>query len=138
MRSAGFSLLLFFCVLLSCKKESSPAPTPTPLSPNLNINTGYDPYYPNVNKYELIISENGNVLLDTITGRNNKIVADLTTASPLVDVTVIHADTTTGQYYVNSFLHIDPSHWITILNRISYYSPIYFPGGTKANLHYTN
>ena len=138
MKFISLSLLLFTCVLLSCKKESSPAPTPTPLSPNLHINTGYDPYYFNIKTYELIISENGKVLLDTITSTLNKIVTDLTSSSSFVDVTVIHADTSTGQYYVNSFLHVDPSHWVTILNRISYYSPISFPGGSNATLHYIN
>lgn len=136
MKSASLSLLFFTCVLLSCKKESSPAPTP--LSPNLNINTGYDPYSTDVNKYELIISENGKLLLDTITSRNNKIMAALTIISSFVDVTVIHSDTSTGQYFVNSFMHVDPSHWATILNTISYYSPIYFPAGSKATLHYSN
>ena len=45
MKSAGLSLLFLTCVLFSCKKEASPAPSPIPLSPNLNINTGYDPLF---------------------------------------------------------------------------------------------
>jgi hypothetical protein len=136
MKYTRLSLLFFTCVLLSCKKESSPAPAPLPA--NLNINTGYDPYFTDVNKYELIISENGKVLLDTITGRNNKIIAGLTTISSFLDVTVIHADTPTGQYFINSFIHVDPSRWAMILNNISYYSPITVPQGTKATLHYIN
>jgi len=136
MKSASFFLLLFTLVLLSCKKESSPAPTP--LSDNLHIHTGYDPYYREINEYELIISENGKVLLDTVTSRQNKIVADLASSSAFVDVTVIHSDTSTGQYYINSFLHVDPSQWVTMLDRISYYSPIHFPGGSNATLHYIN
>lgn len=136
MKSICLSLLFFTCVLLSCKKESSPAPAP--LASNLNINMGDDPVYTDINKYELIISENGKVLIDTITGRTNKIMAGLVSTSSFVDVTVIQPDTVTGQYYVNSYMHVDPSHWEKILNVYTYYSPVNMPGGSQATLHYSN
>jgi hypothetical protein len=120
--------LLLFVFLFSCNKNQDAVVTTIG---DLKINLTTPGAVPNINDYEIIISEpTGRVLLDTIALPNTSIVASLKTNASLVDITNVYYDLFANTYYVVTYKAVNPSTWTSIYSG-SYHAPV---GGSPSNV----
>src|SRR5579872_3390358 len=120
--------LLLFVFLFSCNKNQDAVAT---TNGDLKINLTTPGAVPNINDYEIIISEpTGRVLLDTIALPNTSIVASLKTNASLVDITNVYYDLFANTYYVVTYKAVNPSTWTSIYSG-SYHAPV---GGSPSNV----
>ncbi len=138
MKKYFFRTLFLFCVLSSCQKHPDSIERVSE-EQKFNLNLSYTQNDPDVNSFELIISDSaGNVLLDTIGEVKTRIITELKAKTKLVNVTVIARQDMPLHYIIRTFMGVNPEKWDLITNDINYSSPIYFPPLTPATLHYVN
>jgi hypothetical protein len=125
MKKTVLSILsLFLLFLPACHKSSSnpPVPPTPPVKATFTINLSYPDTadYLHKDQWELIVSEPGYVLLDTVVPVNTTITATIKAYANLVDLTTVVYHASSDSFEVTSFNGVNPSSWTTPISPINY------------------
>lgn len=130
------TLCLLFACLSSCSKHDHSAP---PSTGSLVVDLSYPDSSKSLGNFELIVNEpDGKILLDTEMAVNTNLTTTLRTNDTLLDLTTITR--VSGQYFVNSYRGVNPSHWTSLAPPAFYnlMKPIPYVSFSQANLVYNN